>query len=235
MKFIFYDSSTEAVKQLDNLFQKEKNVLVYTGLITELISYEPEHMAIVCPIDSLGNCLVPIYEELFPDIGTKIKSLINLFGRKSRDKRKFLSIGSAVGILLNNEKSMYLIATTTMYLEQSIEHTKNVYYAFIGARNLILKIGTIKTVICPLLCTNQMSLKKTATQLYDGFTSSYVRDGKPSLTTIYCNMDIYNNPQPINRQNKEFLIADEEEEEILTRRRRSSGESDRKNKRPRRY
>ena len=204
------------VNQFQKTFGEEKNVIVHQGNFGDFLSYNPYGLAVICPVDSFGNCstgLAKICNERFPGLEGRIKQLINNHGEISNKSRAFLELGSAACVLIDKEMSTNIIAVSTMYTDQTVANTQNAFYAFLGAKNVAQKINrkfphAIQTVICPGLCTGtgNMPVKKAVEQIYMAFNSSQISDARVNITNFYHNSDAYNNPQPLLQKNKEFII-----------------------------
>lgn len=214
MKYIFCDTDNSVTTQIYKLFNDYDNVIVYNDNINVLLDYEPENIAIICPIDSMATnktMFVKALTKKWSYLPERIYNEINAYGSKSIRNRSYLEVGSAISMLLDSAKNQYLIIVSTMYTPQKVNGTENAFYGFLAAKNMVKKINEIdpepiKTIICPGLCTGtgKMFPRKAAAQMHNAYKSSINLDEYPDVPYFYYTSEI-SAEQPLLRENKEFI------------------------------
>ena len=226
MKFIFCDKNKAVYDELVNTFDDVINAITYDGSCLDFLCaadiennynkpYKLKNVAIVCPINALGNSdsgLIYDIVKLYPNLKKKIKKKIKSFHLKTFRDKNYCPIG---GSFIIEESDIRFICVPTMLTNQNVSETENAYWAMLAIKNIIIKYNKksknipINTIILSGLCTGvgKMSPENSISQMNSAFTKPPDRQNdliSERKSDCY-QFDIKENKQPIILENMEFL------------------------------
>jgi O-acetyl-ADP-ribose deacetylase (regulator of RNase III) len=162
------------IDEMKQLFMNEKNT---TYSVCDVKEMSIKNVAFVSPANSIGfmdGGIDYVYSRImFPGLQQNLQKQIKNLGYTTFLGRPYLPIGS--GIIIPVGLKTCIIACPTMFLPHDVSTTRNAYYAFMAAllcfKKYTKKHPTIKTLVCPALCTGygKMSEKQAALQMYEAY------------------------------------------------------------------
>ena len=168
---IFFDQNVENINAYKNVLGEIADFGFVTDDFEDILDKYKMH-AVVSPANSYGMMTGGIdrtYTKFFSNVENTVKERISSFNLKTKMKKNYIPVGSAVMVKTGDDRCKFLICAPTMFMPDAINDTENVYYCFIGILHLLKHYDSFLKVVvmCPCLVTGigEMEADKSAEEI----------------------------------------------------------------------
>jgi len=169
LNFIFFDESKEILADFEEGIGADKQTFFTPGTVEEITEKYNIHV-IISPTDCYGSIdrsLDLAFNDLFPNIGNRIKDQIERFKLETTKGDLILPIGSSILVPTRSKETPLLLCTslTTTPDDREIVDTYNVYWAFRSILMVLDKMPSdiVLNVACP--CFGTCCMRETIDQI----------------------------------------------------------------------